>query len=357
MHFFKITAISLSLCLLSINTLASEVYIQSTNFYDSEAVPFSKIEKDWAHHYRPGTRGITYQWHETGVKYKFWGLGFFQKKQTYLKFHEETALAVHTIGGKLPINNDEYRIELTAKYYNTYGLRLFHTPIHNDKLQITLGMSLIYGEELTDGTLKGGLTALSDKDYEFNDIRLNYYYSEDKLFDHDAARPVGEGYSFDTEINWRVNSEVKLRFVGRDMGGKIDWFDAPKTVAVVESDNKTVDENGYTKVDPTLSGNQRTENFTQQLAPFFALRSEFGNRQDSILSLQLEHYYIKDYQKLGWGKILPLNVFAELVYELQTRAAGFNLKHKYAYLSFMSDHYDLYRSHVLTLSLGIHYQF
>lgn len=348
-HLFLVCPIAIS--------QANELYIQSHNLYDSEPVPYNNFEKDWTNKYRSGKRALTYQWHELGVTHNNWGFGFFQKRHTYMKFKTDTALAVHTISGEQPLKNTSYEVDLEAKYYNSYGFKLFNTIVNKPSVQWTLGLSLIYGEALIDGSLKGSISALSESDYQFNNIVLDYYYSKDELFDHKAPRPSSEGFSFDSEISWQPSEKLRLQFIARDLAGRIYWKNAPTTVAVIESDNKTYDENGYVKVDATLKGNQSTKNFIQHLAPYMAFQSEIDLNENFELLFEVEHYYIKTYQHIGLGKKFPLNIQAQLSYEFATQSIGMLIKHPNIELQFLTDHFNQAKAHVLGIKLSSIYEF
>ena len=351
--------LTIILSLLSDVTFAytGDLYLQAFNFNDSEVVPFQSVEKDWASNYRSGTHALSYQWYETGIRYKHWGFGLFQKNHTYLQFNSQTALIVHTIASKQPIDNQSYTVDLKVKHFNSYGLRLFNTAIAKPHFQWLLGVSLIYGQDLVDGTLKGSVTALTNKDYQFNNIQLNYFYSKDKLFDQQAARPRGEGYSIDSEIYWQPDRRIKLQFISRDLLGRIYWKNAPTTVAVIESDNKTYDANGYVKVNATLQGNQSTRNFTQHLAPYFAAKGSYNLYKDMDFLLEVDRFSIKTYQQIGISKTLMFQTTGNLLYEFVTHSVGINLKHKNIELQLMSDKLQPAKAHVFAALLNISYQY
>lgn len=336
---------------------ANEFYLQSKSFYDSEPVPYLDFEKDWSSNYSPGDTGISYLYYETGVIHKRWGFGFFKKNQTYMKFKTDTALAVYTIASKQPIDNESYEIELNVKHYQVSGFHLFNTVVDKKFFQVKLGVSLLYGEKLIDGTLRGNLTALSESDYQFDNIKLDYYYSKDELFEHEASKPKGQGFAFDSEIFWQPKEQIQVHFIAKDLGARIFWKNAPVTVAVIESDNKTYDENGYVKVNATLQGNQATKDFTQHLAPYLALKTAFALYRDIELLFDAEYFYLKTFKQLGVGKKLPLNLTADLTYEFETGSAGLRVKHKNLELQVLSDHYQQSKAHVLGIVLNAAYEF
>jgi len=332
------------------------VYIHSSTFYDSEPVPFTEFERDWNAPFHRGERFISYKWHELGINLNNWGFGVVYRNNVYLKFNSETALAVHTLVNKQPIQEDSYTVDVSGTVFNATGFRVFHKLINKSHFSWQMGLTSLYGSKIIDGTLKGKLNKISESDYEYDNITLNYYYTKDELFDHQVGEPKGYGFALDTDIYWQPSSKLELWFTMRDILGRIYWQGTPITMAEVESDNKTYDDN-YVKVDPLLRGNQSTKKFTQTLPLYLAFKSKMRLNNHTFLLAELEHLHIKTYARFGFGLNFPKNVQGEVIVDAANTAVGLRASHHIFNLTLMSDQINPQKAHFLAILFNLKYEF
>ncbi len=332
-------------------------YLTSFTFYDSEAVPFQQFKKDWGEKYREGNSAVSYIRHEVGASFGRWGIGYVYNDVSLITFDARTANLANILAKKQPIYGESYPIDLKIRNYQTTGIRLFFDAIRRSKFSLQLGFSALQGKSLVDGTLKGNVTVLSEKNYQFDNVVLDYYYSKDELFSHQAAEPTGDGYAFDAKIFLHLSDRQKIWANIQNISGRINWRKAPYTIATIQSDNKTYDENGYVKVSPLLQGKQLTRNFTQYLPLIASATAETDLRSNYFLLIELENYNIKTYSRIGLRKKFINGLSSDIVYDTLNQSVGFRLSHPLFQLSVLSDDTDINDAYLLAVSFDLQWAF
>jgi len=335
----------------------NSVYINSFTFYDSEPVPFQRFEKSWGKGFRGGNSAISYVNHELGFSLGSWGFGYVSRSASYVQFGTETAALVNILAQKRPIYGDGFLVDVRVKSFNATGARLFYQLFERRKIRMQIGASLLQADRLVDGSLKGRLAVISQSDYRFENIVLDYFYSVDKLFDHQVAQPKGRGFALDTRIFWSPTPRLAFKLNIGDILGRINWQDAPYTLATIESDNKAYDENGYVKVDPLLKGKQLTKSFTQYLPVYFLISSEMRLRESYSLLFELESVGVKSYPRGGLRKQISRQYAADLIFDPLNRVLGLRFSHAVFHISVASDSLDINNAYMVSASAGIRWGF
>ncbi|MDJ0806161.1 MAG: hypothetical protein QNJ78_04940 [Gammaproteobacteria bacterium] len=254
---------------------ASEAYVRLNTYNYSEPTSINSFLNEFNGRFEGGTQAFAHEWLEVGARYANWELGMLTRYDYDLSFSDDLAELYYRSVNKLPLEiGRRYRIDLRAKHYKTDGLRLGRWLHLSDRLQVNIGLAYLRGRELMDGRLNGEATAIADNDYDFS-FRTDYHYSDDPLFERKVEAPDGWGYSLDLTVDWRPLPELGLHLQVNDLWGRIFWEQAPHTMAVASSDNKTYDEDGYVKFLPSLSGLEEYRDFTQELNPFGSLTVDY----------------------------------------------------------------------------------
>ena len=262
----KIKLIILSgLCISYTGAAFADIYIDSSLFAYSEPVTVKGAMNNWSGPFRGGQAAITHNWLETGVSQGPWRLGIFKRYDYELEFSPDTADFIYRMENKQALQAGKtYQLDLRVRHSYSEGVRLSH-EFHPEKgLSLALGLSYLRGLRLTEGALQGEATAVSANDYDFK-FDVDYFYSKDSLFDREVHTPSGQGYSLDLLLVWRPDTQLTASLTVKDLVGRIDWRNTPRTRATASSDVKEYDENGYVIYRPVLSGYESNEDFTQIL--------------------------------------------------------------------------------------------
>ena len=300
---------------------------------DTESLAFSQFSGDWQGALTSGNTALAYTWFETGVKYGRVGTGYIERQLYYLRHSDDSARFFYLSENRLPIfSPSPYEIDIQLQHVKMRGQRFFLDVFTRPNFQLTMAYSKLFGYWLYDGSLRGKITALSEKDYDFENLQIDYYYSNDILFnDRYVKRPLGEGQAFDLKLAWQANQNLKLVAEIYDLHAYINWDNTPRTTATISSSNKTYDDNGYVTVHPLANGADGFEAFKQVLPWYGEFSAEMRISDKTQLLTALFVTNLKKYLSLGLSRAtrwidLNLHYFPET----QAFAIGGNSK----YLSF-----------------------
>ena len=81
---------------------------------------------------------------------------------------------------------------------------------------------------------------------------VDYYYSEDILFDRQVEGPTGKGISFDLHAGLTITQNMTIEILIEDLWSKIRWEDAPHTSADGDTDTVLITDEGYLKTKALL---------------------------------------------------------------------------------------------------------
>ncbi|PID46559.1 MAG: hypothetical protein CSB47_03305 [Proteobacteria bacterium] len=308
-------ALLLLLALLPSTSNADNIspYIEFDSFLLSEPIALDAINKNWNADYHPhGENQIASIWLESGVKKGDWSYGALLREEYQLNFSTDTAdLYYNTANNKdLPLNQD-YQLDLDAYRFRGRGIRISKHVITNNKFEFRLGSSLFYASHLLSGGLSGFANANSINKYTYN-FGVDYQYDEDVLTGRKGTTPPdGIGLAIDTEVKWKPTEKLQVNANIKDLVGAIYWKNAPYTKAVANSNTVTIDGNGFTHVNPVLTGIEGyRSSYTQQLKPSVNLSAEYSiNTSPYSITLQGKHsgnlslFSVGGSKKTGRGKV------------------------------------------------------
>lgn len=345
------------LCSFSILSVSANPYFVIDSFSHSESVPIKDATENWESPIKDGDDAFTYNWAEIGATYKAFGLGYLARYDYNLEYSQDTAEFYHLVNNKksLPIG-EQYNLHLVAKQTYSEGVRLSYHFRFNKQLDITIGGSYLKGLRLTDGSLSGTATAIAENDYNFS-ANVDYYYSEDVLFDRKVDSPNGVGYSIDSLINWSVGHQFKMHLGITDLIGRMHWSNAPNTTAVATSDTKEYDEDGYVKYNPVLSGYETNRDFTQKLDPRFNLQLNYSIVSRIGLVGQIYKFHPDTFYQLGGEYAFNASNQGQILYMFETNAISLGYIGKYFQFKIMSDSIDFDKSYIFAIKLNVHLQF
>ena len=252
-------------CIISSPVMA-DFYTEINLFAYSGPVSIHSAINDWVGDYNGGDNALTHNHAEVGVSRGDWKFGLVRRYDYEIEVDDATAEFVHRVKNKKALQFGKvYPLNFKVRHTSSDGFRVRYRFINNQELSLTAGLSLLRGLWLTEGQVSGQAIANSDKDYTFS-FDVDYYYSEDQLFERKVDAPSGYGFSTDLAIKYRPQESILLTVDVVDLLGLIYWLDTPRTVAQANSDTKTFGEDGYVVYQPLVSGRETNEDYGQRLA-------------------------------------------------------------------------------------------
>ncbi|RVU84404.1 hypothetical protein EOL70_13045 [Leucothrix sargassi] len=276
--------------------VSAQPYVDMDSFFSSEPISLKAIDDDWQGEYHPNGEKLTASvWLESGFKKNGWALGALYREEHLYNFTSDTADLYYTISNDADLDpNRTYNIALDAYRFRGLGLRLANEYPITPKLNVSVGGSLFSASKVLEGSLTGSASAETSDTYDYQ-FEGDYVYDKDVLFGRPNTKaPNGIGLALDVGLDWKPTKQSQIKLNIRDLAGAIHWKDAPYTVAQANSDNVTTDEDGFSSVNPILSGFEGyRSSYTQHLEPSANLSAQYqptGSRYTASAKLK----YIND---------------------------------------------------------------
>jgi hypothetical protein len=245
--------------------------------YSAPVAITTAIFDEWEGEYRRGERQWTWNWFETGLLWRQFGLSYVRRYDYDIRSSEDTSELLGLTKNKedLPLGR-VFNLELEAHVFHAQGIRLHYSnSFMGGRIKTSLGASYLQSDYLIAGTLQGQATIIADKDYDYQGS-VHYQYTEDMLFDRQVEDVKGQGFSFDFNALIQISPSWSASLQITDLFGRIYWDDLPYTDAFVNSDRKTYDEDNYVHIDPALQGIESNHQlYTQKLSPRWAINTEY----------------------------------------------------------------------------------
>ena len=341
-----------------VTSVSANPYLVIDSFTHSESVPIIDIVEDkWETPIKDGDNAFSYNWAEIGATYKGFGIGYLSRYDYEIEYSTDTAELYYLVNNKkdLPIDK-QYDLFLSAKHLYSEGVRLSYRFQFNKQLELTIGGSYLKGLLLTEGKISGTATVLAENDYDFT-ADVNYYYSEDVMFDRKVESPDGVGYSIDTQVKWNVTRDLTMRLGVVDLIGRMYWTDAPNTTAKASSATKEYDEDGYVKYNPVLSGYETNQDYTQTLNPRAKFQVNYSVHSNAAIVGRVYKFEPSTFYQIGGEYIINKNNQLQIFYMFETNAISLGYTGKYIEYELTRDSLDIDKSYILAVRLYAHVEF
>ncbi len=328
-------------------------YTQAAGFGYSAPVTFRQFTRDWSGEVTAGNTALQHAQAESGVEYRDWGVGVFWRDDGEARFSADTAQLYSLLKNKQALEvGKRYTIDLDIEHARSSGLRVFHRMNYDSWLTLTLGASVFNSDKLIYGSMRGAITATSNKDYDLNEVTVDYYYSRDVLFKRVVSAPRGRGFAFDLDLVARPAPAWTLRLKTENMLGNIFWRSAPYTRARVDTNNKSYDANGYVHVQPLLSGKQDERDYRQRLPLLVDTRVNYSVFEMLDVVGVLTYTPVQRFQAAGIAWRSGAQWEHTLFYTFDLAMVTISTRFAHGYLSLGADRNSVPAAHALTFALG-----
>lgn len=341
----------------AVASAAPEAYLKIESFSHADPVSVHSYVKSWDGRLESGSDAVTHNWIESGACYGRVCAALLHRLDYEVKANHDTAELYYLAHNRRDLDTGRvYDLDLRVWHQRSRGLRLAYRDTPHIGLSLEYGISLLQAQVFTDGRLTGSSRVSGPKNYDY-DLQVDYFYSEDGLFERDVPLPAGKGMSLDISVAWRINERFFVYTQVRDLYGYLKWDRAPFTTATATSATKTFGEDGYVNYSPTITGVEGNRDYRQRLHPRALLGVDYQWSQDNTIGLHLRLTEVKTYASLRAARQYPgcLAFNAELM-PLQ-RALGVGLSCGLLSFSLMSDSLRFEDAHLLQMNVMLAYDF
>ncbi len=335
------------LLLSSTPSYALESYLDMEGFVYTGPVPYSEFVGDWSSGFQKNNNVIGYSWLEAGVHNQRWGLAIVQQQYIQMQLSDDAAEFYYLTQNRLPLETGrQYQIDYKVDAYAAEGVRLFHRTNPFQSLSLQLGAQVIKGSELQSGYARGNINASSSSDYDFDNVQVDYRYSDDKIFNGVAESIKGEGIAFDLAARWSISRNNQFSLQVRNLAGYIKWKDNPRSTGTIESSDT---------VNPTLIGDTRRDNYRQRLPLLWQSEFEYHYSSRGRLHAQIMGSEVQDFYRIGTSYRVFGKQSLKLLYTLNTQSFSFGYQNEWLNLLMQFDASRPDESHTLGLLLQANY--
>lgn len=221
---------------------------------------------------------------------------------------------------------------LLAKNYQLYS---------NDDARILLGAGIYasHGYMGQDGSLQGAAAATASNDYDIH-AKASYYYSENYLYDLSVNNPNGFGYGMHFGLAYQNDLHgVGVMFLANDVAAAMHWNDMPYSYVVLETENKSYDEDGYVNYAPSISGLEKYKDTTQTIRPRYKVETSLALENGSI-HVGMDRTYQINFPYIGVSYFLNDADILTLTHESRFGSFGIGYENNYFGLSLSLDSLD-----------------
>ncbi len=343
----------LIILLLSSSPLSAlESYLEMEGFVYSGPMPYGEFTGQWSSGFQEKNSAIGYTWLEAGVHNQQWGLSIVQQEYAQMQFSGDMAEFHYLTQNRRPLEaGRRYEIDYQINAYTTEGVRLFRRLQPQPNISLQLGAHFMKGSDFQSGRIRGSITTLSDRDYDYDNLQIDYRYSEDRVFNSVVESIKGEGIALDLAAHWEINRNNQLSLQIRNLAGYIKWKNSPYSVGTLTSDDKEkeYDENRYVTVNQTLNGTTQTETYRQPLSILWQAKFEHHYSSRNRLHAQIVGSEVQNFYSIGISHRIFGKQNLKLLYTLNTRAFGLAYESDQFKLQIQLDNLKPNRSYTLGL--------
>ncbi len=306
-------------------------------FIANDPVSMKEFFDDWKGEYTPkDTQNIALldSRFAVGVSLKKnYYLEYFYQYSVFLDTNKEFTDFLHSVKNKNNlIANKIYTPKLDIIGIKQNGLLVSKSQkiFENDKYTFGLAGAfyISYGTEMQDGVVNGDIISTGAKDYDI-DVSSSYYYTHNYLYDLDVKGAYGYGYGSHVGLYYE-NKEylLKIKFLANDLVSKMYWKNLPYSKILLKTKNKSYNENGYVKYDPSISGLEQYRNYTQRLVPSYKFESNLKLKNIALIG-GIEHKYKINFPYLKMTYEFNQAQTFDIMYESRFGSFGFGYEYKW----------------------------
>jgi len=324
--------------------------LESENY--SDAFTIKGILNELSGPLKAGENAFSFSKLEWGTRLNGLELALFIRNDYFAAFSPDTARLFYQGENNLPVDsNSHYDIYLRLNSIKSKGIGVGYQFAPANNLRLYSRLNILKATELTDGDISGNVDTDNSGSYS-SQFAVDYFYSEDKLFERNIDnRPDGLGASIDLNAEWKSSDRLSMKFLVKDLFGLIHWNDAPATVANADTNNVSLDADGYIDTSPLLSGREYNQDYTQKIPTRYYLSASRLVKPNFYLEGELFHIANLNFPRIHL-KWTNSDYQLKATWDTKAKALGLSLGNRFCGAGIMSDSFDLDKAHSFNLNFG-----
>jgi hypothetical protein len=257
-----------------------------------------------------------------------------------------------------------YNLKLELDGVEEHGITLAKSiPFYeNEEHQLIMGLSvyLSYATRLQDRTLSGYARVNPDNTYDMA-FDSDYYYSNQLLKSlftgrRKVSQEHGYGYGFHYALSYENKKyHYSIQFIANDILARSRWSHAPYSSIRATSNNQVIDDKGYIKYNPTVSGKETYRKHTYTVSPKYHL--SIKKRFIDLVNISVGVEHVGDIT-IPYGSISKkFEGIGEvsLFYETEFKGKGISIEGEHYKLSVMTESFT--KTSSFAFSASMHFNF
>jgi len=324
----------------------SSLTLSSSYFIANDPISLEEFFSYWKGHYHPKDgQNIALQDARVDIGGNFYKdiyFGIFHKYNVLIKTNKDFTDLYYTAKNKEDFYHDrDYLLNLDIYGIKQSGIVISKnsTLYQDDEHSFKLGgaLSLSFGHDMQEGSISGEATSLSEKVYQAS-AESRYHYTHNYLYDLDVLSASGIGYGADIALAYtNTKYDIGLKLLANDVFSRMYWKKLPYSFVSIQTENKTLDKNGYLIYSPSVSGLEKYTDFTQHIEAryHFSIKKKFYDYV--VLSCGLERVYGENFPYIRFDEAVSQSKDIGVYYETRFKSFGFDYRYKNFFLGFSTD--------------------
>lgn len=291
-----------------------------------------------------------------GVKKGPWDLSLLARYDLDVAYTPDSAVIVVASERGTALENGPYDISVDVNEIQSQGLRLGYDWAITDDISVRPRISLMSAHRMTDGMLAGRIT-LNDEEVTEGAVSLDYFFTEDLIFEREVETQTAFGFTTDLIVDWTIDDGFDVSVGLYDIFSEIYWKDRSATVANATTAISRTNGNGVLIVRPALQGQNIRKNHAQsytrrgEVKATYSLSEKWRLRQSGYL---LDDNFLST-SEVGYN--FSSDFYMGANYEWALGGIGLNVQWKALKLGFAVDDLNLSNARYSVLNLGLSHQF
>lgn len=334
-------------------------HAQNAEFYNSldsssysDNLPIFSLIKGMKSPYEPGEIAFTRNKFAFGFKGEDYSLSAIYRNDYHFNFNRDALEIIYNSQNGIKEDaGKNYSPKLRVNHLSAMGFEFVRKFKLAEGWNLEISSAILNGKSYQYGDLEGNLSIDSSGNYN-GDLRLNYYYDEDRLLKRNVSSPSGLGYTIGFVSVFKPSNNITVRFRADDLISYIRWEDSPYTIAAATSATRSVASDGSFKVKPTLAGVELNDNKIQRLPLFIVSDISYSLDSNKDIFLKISTINGVYLPEIGARKILSNSSYYGVRYDFITSGLGCFINFKNFSFNVLSDSIDYSRAHRLELSVS-----
>ncbi len=322
---------------------------KATLFVANDPISLQEFRHDWKRHYHPKSgknQALLHTRIDIGSGFgDDYYLGYFYRYNIHIQSRRDFADLYYRVKNKLNLERGrDYDLGLKIDGIKESGIifarqdRLFETQ--ERYLQIGYDGYISYAFDMQYGSISGNALADGEKSYDIN-VYSSYHYTHNYLYKLAVNRTYGVGIGGGVALSYHDSIyRFDAKLIISDIFSRVYWKDLPYSRVTIGTHNKSYDKEGYVKYDPSISGLEKSDDYTQYIRPKYALSVSQQVTNSLSVKYGLQHAYATEFPWVSLQKDISEKQTILCSYEFRFHTVEFGYRYHHLEMSVASDRLD-----------------